>query len=76
MTWNFNTTIHNTPHATTIQPFELIPHYDDIHNIIEMMPQAYAKLARSVNITLSIPGTSPWEVTYHFSKVCSSCYIF
>jgi len=70
LTWTFDTTVHNTPQALTIQPFELIPHYDDIHNIIELMPQAYAELARSVNLILSIPGASSWEVTYHFSKVC------
>jgi hypothetical protein len=70
VTWSFDNTVHNTPQALNIQPLELIPHYDDIRNIIELMPQAYAELARSVNLTLSIPGASPWEVTYHFSKVC------
>lgn len=69
VTWTFDKTVHNTPQALTILPLELIPHYDDIRNIIEVMPQAYAELARSVNLTLSIPGASPWKVTYHFSKV-------
>ena len=44
LTWNFDTAIHNTPQALTIQPLDLIPHYDDIRNIIELMPQAYADL--------------------------------
>ena len=71
LAWNFNTTIHNTPQALTIQLLDLIPHYDDIRNIIELMPQAYADLAHSVNLILSIPGIKcPLEVTYHFSKVC------
>ena len=74
LAWNFDTTVHNTPQALTIQPLELVPHYDDIRSIIELMPQAYAQFARSVNLTLSIPETkSPLEVTYHFSKVC---YLF
>ena len=70
LTWTFDTAVRNTPQALTIRPFELIPHYDDIRNIIELMPQAYTDMSRSVNLTLSVPGASPWEVTYHFSKVC------
>ena len=42
LTWAFNCAIHNTPQALTIQPFELIPHYDDIRNIIDLMPHAYS----------------------------------
>ena len=75
LTWTFDTAVHNTPQALTIQSFELIPRYDDIRNIIELMPQAYVESARSVNLTLSIPGASPLDITYHFSKVSSICFI-
>ena len=75
LTWTFDTAVHNTPQALTIRSFELIPRYDDIRNIIELMPQAYVESARSVNLTLSIPGASPLDITYHFSKVSSICFI-
>ena len=69
--WAFDSTVHDTPEASTIMPFEWIPHYDDICNIIEQMPHAYAESARSIHLMLSIPGEkSPWVVFYHFSKAC------
>src|ERR1700679_1550279 len=68
--WTFDDSHVETPQASTITSYELIPHYDDVRDIIHQMPQAYARSARSVSLKLSIPGDqSPRMVFYHFSKV-------
>lgn len=68
--WTFSNEIHVTTAAMTIRPCEMIPHYEDICGIIDEMPVAHAASARSVCLSLTIPGKQDWVVFYHFSKVC------
>ena len=69
--WRFDRAVHNSSQAVTVQPFELLPHYDDVRGIIDQMPSAYAESNRSVRLALSIPGSHcPRVVFYHLLKVC------
>lgn len=67
--WVFEHSVCHSSQGSTIQPFELIPHYDDVREIIAGMPFAYAESMRSVRLTLLVPGSIvPHTVSYHFSK--------
>ena len=68
--WAFCDEIYTTSSATTIQPCELIPHYEDIRGIVNEMPEAYAAAAaHSVRLSLSLPDREDvWVVHYHFLK--------
>lgn len=67
--WAFCDEIYTTSSSTTIQPCELIPHYEDIRGIVNEMPEAYAASARSVRLALSLPNREDvWVVHYHFLK--------
>jgi hypothetical protein len=84
--WAFCDEIYTTSSATTIQPCELIPHYEDICGIVNEMTEAYAASAHSVRLALSLPDREDvWVVHYHFLKArhfsvisccnCSNCSV-
>jgi hypothetical protein len=69
--WAFSNEIHTTLSATSIQPGETVPHYEDIRGIIDQMPEAFALMARSVCLTLLVPDRKdPCVIHYHFLKAC------
>lgn len=74
--WIFERTVCHSSEGSTIQPFEFIPHYDDVREIIAEMPRAYAESMRSVRLTVLVPGNNhvPRTVSYHFSKACFLFY--
>ena len=73
--WVFERSVCHSSQASTIQPFEFIPHYDDVREIIAEMPRAFSESMRSVSLTFLDPGSIvPRTVSYHFSKACFLFY--
>lgn len=73
--WTFRDEVCTISTAMTVRPSEMIPHYEDIREIIDQIPEAYARSARSVRLNLLILGCRDvWVVDYHFSKARSPMF--